>query len=147
MKRFTYSLNTVLDYKTQVLDNLKTEHAFLMEHVNNKQKEIRQLNCELNGYKTGFNQVKTTGASIESFRLYDMCIGRMEEIIEDEQELLRTLKKKEEGKKKEVITAKVDTSKFEKLKERKIIEYRKEEMKAEEAFVEEFVVQRMVSDR
>ena len=25
MKRFKYSLETVLDYKTQVLDNLKTE--------------------------------------------------------------------------------------------------------------------------
>ena len=31
MKRFQYSLETVLHYKNQVLDNLKTEHAVAMD--------------------------------------------------------------------------------------------------------------------
>lgn len=38
MKRFKYSLETVLDYKTQVLDNLKTEHAAIVRNVNQKRK-------------------------------------------------------------------------------------------------------------
>lgn len=147
MKRFQYGLSTVLDYKVQVLDHLKTEHAFLVRDVNRKQEEIRQLNCELNGFTTGFNQVKTAGTSIENYWLYDMCIEHMEKMIDEEQEHLHVLKEKEEGKKREVITAKVDTSKFEKLKDRKIEEYHKEEQKSEEAFVEEFVVQRIISRR
>ena len=41
MKKFEYRLDTVLDYKTQVLDNLKTEHAVILQKVNKKQEEIR----------------------------------------------------------------------------------------------------------
>ena len=68
-----------------------------------------------------------------------MCIGRMEEIIDEEKGRLKDLKKKENEKRQEVITAKVDTSKFEKLKEKKVQEYQKAVMKADEVFVEEFV--------
>lgn len=146
MKRFEYSLATVLDYKTQILDNLKSEHAVIVKNVNTKQEEIMQLKSELNSFQNDFDQTKSAGAPIQNFRLYDMCIGRMEEIINEEKERLNLLKKKEEKKKEEVITAKVDTSKFEKLKGKKMNEYYKAEAKAEEAFVEEFVVRTMSSN-
>lgn len=147
MKQFQYNLDTVLDYKTQILDNLKAEHAAIISHVNQKQEEIEKLNQKMNHFQDGFNQTKTSGAPIERFRLYDMCIGRMEEIIDEERQQLNTLKKKENEKKKEVVTAKVDTTKFEKLKVKRFDEYRKAEMKAEEAFVEEFVNHTMIDNR
>lgn len=143
MKRFEYSLATVLDYKTQILDNLKSEHAVIVRSVNTKQEEINKLKSELNDYQSDFDQTKSVGAPIQNFRLYDMCIVRMEEIINEEKEQLSVLKKKEEKKKDEVITAKVDTSKFEKLKGKRMNEYRRAEAKAEEAFVEEFVIRTM----
>ena len=139
MKRFAYRLETVLDYKTQVLDNLKTEHAAIMQNVNRKQEQIRGLKRELTGYESGFDQIKTEGATIENFRLFDMCIGRMETIIDEEKERLRVLKKQENEKKQEVIEAKVDTSRYEKLKERKLREYQKAVARADETFIEEFV--------
>ncbi len=49
MKKFQYRLETVLAYKTQVLDNLKTEHAAIIQNVNRKREEIRGLNQELEG--------------------------------------------------------------------------------------------------
>ena len=91
MKRFAYRLETVLDYKTQVLDNLKTEHAAIMQNVNRKQEQIRGLKRELTGYESGFDQIKTEGATIENYRLFDMCIGRMETIIDEEKERLSVL--------------------------------------------------------
>ncbi len=139
MKRFAYRLETVLDYKTQVLDNLKTEHAAIMQNVNRKQEQIRGLKRELTGYESGFDQIKTEGATIENYRLFDMCIGRMETIIDEEKERLNVLKKQENEKKQEVIEAKVDTSRYEKLKDRKLREYQKAVAKADEIFVEEFV--------
>ncbi|NBH72988.1 flagellar export protein FliJ [Clostridiaceae bacterium] len=139
MKKFQYRLETVLAYKTQVLDNLKTEHAAIIQNVNRKREEIRGLNQELAGYESRFDQAREEGISIESYRLFDMCIGRMEEIIDTEKERLKALRRQEDEKKQEVISAKVDTSKFEKLKEKKIIEYQKVAMKADEMFVEEFV--------
>ena len=119
MKQFQYRLDTVLAYKTQVLDNLRTEHAAIIQNVNRKQEEIRNLNKELVSYESDFDRTKEEGAAIEHYRLFDMCIGRMEEIIDVEKEHLKDLRKQEDAKKQEVISAKVDTSKFEKLKERK----------------------------
>ena len=139
MKRFKYRLETVLDYKNQILDNLKTEHAVIIQNVNRKKEEIKGLHNELTGFENEFDRAKETGIAIENYRLFDMCIGRMEEIIDQEKERLKVLRKQEEEKKQQVITAKVDTSKFEKLKEKKLKEYQKEEAKADEAFIEEFV--------
>ena len=139
MKRFNYRLETVLDYKTQVLDNLKTEHAVIIQNVNRKQEEIQGLHRELTGMESEFDRTKEAGAPIENYRLFDMCIGRMEEMIDEEKARLKILRKQEEEKKQEVITAKVDTSKFEKLKDRKFKEYQKEAAKADEMFIEEFV--------
>ena len=139
MKQFKYRLETVLDYKTQVLDNLKTEHTVIIQNVNRKQEEIQGLHRELTGMESEFDRTKEAGAPIENYRLFDMCIGRMEEMIDEEKARLKILRKQEEEKKQEVITAKVDTSKFEKLKDRKFKEYQKEAAKADEMFIEEFV--------
>lgn len=139
MKQFSYRLETVLAYKTQVLDNLKSEHAVIIQKVNRKQEEIQGLNRELVSYESGFDEVKEKGAAIEDYRLFDMCIGRMEEIIDTEKERLKKLRQEEDAKKQEVVEAKVDTSKFEKLKEKKFQEYQKAVMKADELFIEEFV--------
>ena len=139
MKQFSYRLETVLAYKTQVLYNLKTENAVIVQKVNRKQEEIKCLNKKLVSYESGFNEVKEKGAAIEAYRLFDMCIGRMEEIIDEEKEHLSELRREEDAKKQEVVEAKVDTSKFEKLKEKKFQEYQKAVMKADEQFIEEFV--------
>jgi flagellar FliJ protein len=110
-----------------------------MQSVNKKEEQITGLTRELIGYEAGFDELKETGATIENFRLFDLCIGRMEEMIDTEKEHLKVLQKQEDAKKKEVIEAKVDTSRYEKLKDKKYIEYQKAVAKAEEAFIEEFV--------
>ena len=81
---------------------------------------IRGLHQELAGFESEFDRAKAEGSAIENYRLLDMCIGRMEQIIDEEKERLKILRRQEEEKKQQVITAKVDTSKFEKLKEKKI---------------------------
>ncbi len=146
MKRFRYNLDTVLDYKTQVLDNLKKEHAVMLKHVNDKREEIRQLKGELKEYEGSFDETKSAGAPIETYLLYDMCIERMEDRIAREKDRLTVLKTREEKKKNEVISAKVDTSKFEMLKDKRLREYRIAEQKEEEAFVEEFIIHNMVAE-
>jgi len=107
--------------------------------VNKKKEQIRSLKQELTGYENEFDDIKVAGATIENYRLFDMCIGRMEEIIDEEKEHLSVLKKQEDAKKQEVIEAKVDTSRYEKLKDRKFREYQKAVAKADEMFIEEFV--------
>ena len=99
MKKFAYRLETVLDYKTQVLDNLKTEHAVILQNVNRKQEQIRGMKRELVGYENEFDQIKGSQASIEDYRLFDMCIGRMETMIDEEKQRLNVLRRQEDAKK------------------------------------------------
>lgn len=139
MKRFQYGLETVLDYKTQVLDNLRTEHAAALHQVRKKEDEIHRLKSELTGYEGQFDERKQAGGVIQEYRLFSMCIAQMEKTIDYEKEHLFVLRKKEEEKRARVVEAKIDTSKFEKLKERKWAAWQKAEMKEEENFIEEFV--------
>lgn len=145
MKRFRYSLDSVLNYKTQVLDNLTAEHAVILGNVNRKMGEIDELKMTLTGYHDNFNQAKYTGVSIYDYRLFDMCIERIEGRIDEEQQKLHQLQIKEEEKKSQVVVAKVDTSRFEKLKGKRLGEYRNAERKEEEAFAEEFVMHTMMN--
>lgn len=139
MKKFKYSLETVYQFKLQVLDKVKEEYAIKQQEVLNQQSLINRLKEELFHYEEEFERVKQEGASIETIMMYVNGIERMEKRIgKEKDELIRRTVIAEE-KKREVIKANVDTNAFEKLKEKKLEEYRVQGQKAEEQFIEEFV--------
>ena len=139
MKKFKYSLETVYQFKLQVLDKVKEEYAIKQQEVLNQQSLINRLQEELFHYEEEFERVKQEGASIETIMMYVNGIERMEKRIgKEKDELIRRTVIAEE-KKREVIKANVDTNAFEKLKEKKLEEYRIQGQKAEEQFIEEFV--------
>ena len=139
MKKFKYSLETVYQFKLQVLDKVKEEYAIKQQEVLNQQSLINRLQEEMFHYEEEFEQVKQEGASIETIMMYVNGIERMEKRIgKEKDELIRRTVIAEE-KKREVIKANVDTNAFEKLKEKKLEEYRVQGQKAEEQFIEEFV--------
>lgn len=139
MKKFKYSLETVYQFKLQVLDKVKEEYAIKQQEVLNQQSLINRLQEELFHYEEEFERVKQEGASIETLMMYVNGIERMEKRIgKEKDELIRRTVIAEE-KKREVIKANVDTNAFEKLKEKKLEEYRVQGQKAEEQFIEEFV--------
>ena len=139
MKKFKYSLETVYQFKLQVLDKVKEEYAIKQQEVLNQQSLINRLQEEMFHYEEEFEQVKQEGASIETIMMYVNGIERMENRIgKEKDELIRRTVIAEE-KKREVIKANVDTNAIEKLKEKKLEEYRIQGQKAEEQFIEEFV--------
>ena len=139
MKKFKYSLETVYQFKLQVLDKVKEEYAIKQQEVLNQQSLINRLQEEMFHYEEEFEQVKQEGASIETIMMYVNGIERMEKRIgKEKDELIRRTVIAEE-KKREVIKANVDTNAIEKLKEKKLEEYRVQGQKAEEQFIEEFV--------
>lgn len=139
MKKFKYSLETVYQFKLQVLDKVKEEYAIKQQEVLNQQSLINRLQEELFHYEEEFERVKQEGTSIETIMMYVNGIERMEKRIgKEKDELIRRTVIAEE-KKREVIKANVDTNAFEKLKEKKLEEYRIQGQKAEEQFIEEFV--------
>lgn len=139
MKKFKYSLQTVLDYKEQILDKLKGEYAQRMALVREKEREIEALQNKLAELSTAFDECKREGGTIDKFLMFTTSIENTEKAIEREKEKLAYLQKKADEKKKEVIEANIDVNKFDKLKDKKIAAYKKEVQKDNENFIDEFV--------
>ena len=139
MKKFNFTLGTVLNYKNQVLDSLKNEHAKILARINEQEKVIHNLEEEYKKCNNDFNQKKMEGITIIESIGFEAYLRKLEVSIKQEEKKLALIKVEEENKRMEVVAAKQDTSSFEKLKEKKLEIYHKEEQKAEEALVEEFV--------
>ncbi len=139
MKKFSFPLDTVLNYKDQVLDNLKSEHAQILSRVAQQENKIKSMNDLRNVACVRFREEAQTGISINTMREYETYIIHMEKKILTEHGVLATLKKKEEQKRSQVVEAKIEKSSIEKLKEKKLMLYNKEAQRSEELFIEEFV--------
>ncbi|MDD6451236.1 flagellar export protein FliJ [Lachnospiraceae bacterium YH-ros2228] len=139
MKKFHYSLETVLDYKQRILDSILEEYAVWQQRIEERKTKIQTLRKEKRNLEDSFDKLQHAGGSIEKFLLYADLIDRMDREIEVQKEKLKELEKEAEKVKKKVIDAKIDVNKFEKLKEKKFQSYRLAEQKENEAFIDEFV--------
>ena len=139
MKRFRYELENVLQYKNQVLDGLKAEHAAARERVTSQQAAVRGLEGKLEQTENRFDAMKEQGAAASTLRLCELCVQGETRRLQAEQEKLRALQRTEAAKKAQVLTAKVDTSRYEKLRERRLEAYGEEARRQEQKAAEEFV--------
>lgn len=139
MKKFNFPLDTVLNYKDQVLDNLKNEHAQIVAKVASQEKKIGELSDQRKSACVRFQEETQNGIAINVMREYETYIAFMQQKILAEQGVLQRLKKKEEQKRSEVVEARKEVVSIEKLKEKKLLQYNKEVLRSEELFIEEFV--------
>ncbi|WP_277409053.1 flagellar export protein FliJ [Lacrimispora xylanisolvens] len=139
MKKFNFPLNTVLNYKDQVLENLKTEHAQILADIAQQERRIEELMDKSQSAAVRFREDTQCGVTVNIMREYERYITFIQQRIVAEQGVLLKLKKKEEQKRAEVIEAKKEKASIDKLKEKKLDQYNKEVLKSEELFIEEFV--------
>ncbi|MDR0924117.1 MAG: flagellar export protein FliJ [Hungatella sp.] len=139
MKKFNFPLNTVLNYKDQVLDNLKNEHAQIVDQVVRQEKKVDALSDRRKEACNRFQEEIGQGIAVSMMREYETYITFMQQKILAEQGVLQRLKKKEEQKREEVVEARKEVVSIEKLKEKKLLQYNKEVLRSEELFIEEFV--------
>ncbi len=139
MKKFQYNLQSVLEYKQRILDDLKEQYAVRMKFVDEKKLEIENLRKKANDLTVEFDEIKKSGAAIEKFLMYSSMIDNLDKQVELEKETLKILQANADKKKEEVIAANIDVNKFEKLKEKKAEAYKAMEQKDQEAFIDEFV--------
>jgi flagellar export protein FliJ len=139
MKKFQYNLQSVLEYKQRILDDLKEQYALRMKFVEEKKLEIQNLRAKADALTVEFDEVKKTGAAIEKFLMYSSMIDNLDKQVEMEKEALKILQANADKKKDEVVAANIDVNKFVKLKEKKQMLYKAQEQKDQEAFIDEFV--------
>ena len=139
MKKFRFSLETVLDYKQQALDALQIEHGAILAQVRNQEMEIQEMEAAYRQLDGEFARRKLEGITIVEAMKYEQYLRAMERQLEAAYQHLELLRQQAEEKRQEVVEAKKETSSIEKLREKKLDAYHKAEAKSEEAFIEEFV--------
>lgn len=139
MKKFRFSLETVLDYKQQVLDALQAEHGAILAQVRVQEELLERLEANYYELNQEFTQRKMEGISILDAMQYEQYLRAMEREIQEAVLELEKLRQEEEAKRAQVVAAKQDTSSLEKLREKKLDLYNKAVQKSEEAMIDEFV--------
>ena len=142
MKKFRFELETVLAYKRQMLDALQVEHAAALAELRRQQELIESMWASYKAYSEEYRVRCAEGMDIRDVLSYQAGLRAREREIQQETDYLAELRKKEEAKRAEVVTAKQDTSSIEKLREKKLENYRAAIAKSEEQFIEEFVSSR-----
>ena len=110
MKKFFFSLDTVLGYKEQVLDGLKAEHARILMKVRECERAIEELEQLHRDCTAEFRKNQLNGIKISEIHTYENYLESLGLKIKQKQEHLRKLKVKEEAKRNEVVEAKKETS-------------------------------------
>ena len=139
MKKFKFSLDSVLSYKEQVLESLQGEHAAILARVREQEAVLEAVWQDYRDCNEEYRQRKAEGLSIADAMFYQNGLRVLEAEIDRETRRLEELRRQEEAKRQEVVDAKIDTSSIEKLKEHKLEDYHKAVQKAEEALIDEFV--------
>ena len=146
MKKFRFSLETVLDYKQQVLESLQIEHAAIQAKVRAQEERLRGLEEQHWELDAEFSQRKLEGITILDAMQYEQYLRAAERAIEEAEAVLEDLREQEEAKRSEVVEAKKETSSIEKLRERKLDGYNKALRKSEEAMIDELVSTKRVME-
>ncbi len=139
MKKFRFSLESVLDYKQQALDSLKREHSAIVAQVKAQEDYLAGLESDYREMDAEFCQRKLEGIAVLDAMRYEQYLRAMERQIQQAILRLEDLRRLEEAKRAEVVSAKQDTSAIEKLKDKKLDSYNKAVQKSEEAMIDEFV--------
>ena len=139
MKKFKFSLDSVLSYKQQVLESLQGEHAVILAQVREQEGVLERTWQDYRDCDAEYRQRKAEGITITDAMVYQNGLRVLERDIQRESDRLEELRRKEEKKRQEVVDAKIDTSSIEKLKEKKLDLYNKEAAKNEEVLIDEFV--------
>ncbi|GFI08139.1 hypothetical protein IMSAGC007_00583 [Lachnospiraceae bacterium] len=139
MKKFYFALDTVLNYKEQVLENLQAEHAQIIAERVECERGIEALEQEQRECMAQMEEKKTFGISITDMQTYDRFLTSLRKKIERERERLAEILLREERKRGQVVEARKETASITKLKDKKRAQYDKEVQKADEQFIDEFV--------
>ena len=139
LKKFKFTLDTVLDYKRQVLEAIQGEHAAILAQVREQETVVEEAWQRYRLCNEEYRELKATGLTIADAMFYQNGLRALEMEIQRETELLEKLQAQEEKKREEMIEAKKETSSLEKLKEKKLDQYQKEYQKSEEQLIDEFI--------
>lgn len=147
MKKFQFSLDTVLEYKQQVLDSLQAEHGALADLVRRQELTLAGVKSRYAKTNREYREKAAAGMQVAEAITYETGLQVLEREIFRETEKLQNFRRQADAKRREMVSAKQDTASIENLRERKLDSYLKEYRKREERFIDDLVCARGLSQR
>ncbi|THB80053.1 MAG: flagellar export protein FliJ [Desulfobacteraceae bacterium] len=146
MKRFTFKLQSVLQYR-EYLEHLEQQKVAKVQlEIRQCEDSIAQLNGTLRDGVAGLEKDMEKGMGAAQFRHHHTFLGRVESDIRDrlssKKQLLHALAQNLESLKKKTIDKKV----LERLRERKAREYQDEFLKSEQQTADETASVKKIRD-
>ncbi len=142
MKKFQFQLDTVLRYKTQILDIRLAEHGSALAAVRRQETILEQARQNRMDCEEEYRQRKAEGITIVEAMKYETGIEVLDARVKREAAALRELQRDEEKKRAALVEAKQETQSLEKLKDIKRGEYDSAIAKAEEKEIDDLVMAR-----
>ena len=139
MKKFQFSLGTVLGYKQQVQEGIQNEHAQLVHRVRQAEQRLEELEEAYRNCNRELREAEAKGTTVSEVLKYQSALRYWEQQIHDARAHLVQCRQAAEAKRAELVAARQETASLEKVRERKHEEYRYQIQKSEELFIEELV--------
>ena len=139
MKKFSFSMETILRYRDQLLEARQIEHAAALAQVREKEAVVAALREKFHEVNLDYRERKAVGMTIADAYGFELALETQENAIKQALAVLAECRREEEKRRAAVIAAKTDKAVLEKLKEKKIASYQKAVQKSEEQFIDEFV--------
>ncbi len=137
MKKFQFSLETVLDYKQNALDALQVEYGMILAKVRAQEAALFAAQARYEQTNEEFRERKRTGLTIAGMRTYETGLQVLEHNINTETDKLAALREQESQLHARLLASKIDTASLELLREKKMDSYQKEVQKQEERLIDE----------
>lgn len=147
MKKFSFSLQKVLEIKEQVLENLKVELGNLNHEQKTIEEKIKELQAKYQSVDNEFIKKSSVAISVGEMTYYKMYMGSILKQIEKQEEEKETVLKKIEAKRHEILNMNKEISSLDKLRENELDKYKKLSLKNEELFIDEFVSNKSMTSK
>lgn len=145
MKKFSFSLQRLLNYTEQVLDTERATLGDMNAVLRGFQNELADMLNERASRITEFSEKNSQGTTPLTLEMQNNYIKSLDEDIFNKQNQIIMQKKVISKQEDKVRETKMEISTMEKLREKKIEEYNYLDNKEQELFIEEFVSNKNVS--
>lgn len=139
MKKFQFGLDSVLDYRQQVLESRQNEYAKGLQKVAQQQQVLDEIQARYHDLNRRFREEAALGITIADAMAFENGLRVLEMEITRESKRLKELEAEVEKLRARVLEAHQDAAILERLKEKKKDAYQKQLQKQDEQFIDELV--------
>lgn len=146
MKKFTFSLQKMYDYKKQILESEKNMLMSFRREKNELELRMQQLADKLDEIRVASNSEMSRGTTASKLMFYSMQMEGIKREQTQTKYQINLAEMKIEKQRRKVVALSQDVSGLEKLEEQQIAEYNHLLAKESENSIEEFISFKMLAE-